>query len=107
VNQSSSLPRPRRRANELLQRVLRTGWYTDAELAQQLVMSPDALATFAADQAEMPLDRQLCLALFVIENVPPLARRGHQLRAQIAAAARFRAKETARHNTPPPSQRWS
>ena len=29
----------------------------------------------------MPLDRQLCLALFVIENVPPLARLGDEARA--------------------------
>lgn len=70
-------------------------------------MTPDALAMFAADQAEMPLDRQLCLALFVIENVPPLARHGHQLRAQIAAAARFHAKEPERHSTPPSSHRWA
>jgi hypothetical protein len=39
------------------------------------------------EEAEpMPLDRQLRLAVFVGECVPPLARAGQQLRAQVAAA---------------------
>ena len=96
----------RYRATALLKRLAQTGWFETAELAQELVVSEKALLAFLNEDIAMPLDRQLCLALFVIENVPPLSRQGHQLRGQVAAAIAFNEHTTGVHMSPPPTMGW-
>lgn len=58
---------------------------------------------FVTGRAQMPLDAQLRLALFVIDAVPTLARMGHRLQAQVAAATDFHQGRTATHGAPPRS----
>jgi hypothetical protein len=98
--------RGRYRANTLLKRLVAMGWFETAELARELVVSEKALSAFLDEDAPMPLDRQLCLALLLIENVPPLARQGHRLRGQIKAAVAFNEHTTAVHMSPPAITRW-
>jgi hypothetical protein len=96
-----SSDRRKARAVHLLEKLLKTGWYDEATLAEELVMTPAMLAAFSSGRVPMPLDRQLVLALFVIEKVPPLARLGHQLRGQVRAAISFQAHETSTHSSAP------
>jgi hypothetical protein len=57
---------------------------------------------FISGRDLMPLDVQRRLATFVIENVPTLARMGHRLQAQVAAATDFNDRRTTTHNASPP-----
>jgi hypothetical protein len=95
----------RARAVYLLDRLQNTGWFSDVALAEALVVPTDILEAYRSGLIPMPLDRQLCLALFVIEKVPALARLGYQLRGQVQAAVAFETGATTTHSTPPPSVR--
>ena len=92
--------RRRTRAVRLLGRLLDEHNAGEPELAAALVVSVPRLRQFASGMAEMPLDRQLCLALHVLECVPSLARDGRRLLDQVHAAARYAAAETTRHTGP-------
>lgn len=93
-------------AARLLKKVLGTGWFRPDAVARALAISDAALNAYATESESMPLDRQLCLALFVIECIPPLARAGHQLRSQVAAAMSYQAGHTQTHLQGPPSHRF-
>jgi hypothetical protein len=71
-------------------------------LAAELVVPVVAIDKFLDGRLPMPLDRQLCLALFVIEKVPALARLGYQLRGQVKAAMSFEGHATTTHGSSPP-----
>ena len=81
------------RAHALLTKVVATGWFDREEIARALVVTPRTLDAFVAGSVAMPLERQLCLALFVIERIPALARQGHQLKGQVAGAMAFQQRE--------------
>ena len=102
TNTGAMTPIPRSRAVHLLTKVLDTPWFDRQTVADELVVPVKALEAFVEGKLPMPLDRQLCLALFVIEKVPPLARLGYQLRGQVKAAMAFEAHSTATHATNPP-----
>ena len=91
----------RSRARDLLQKVLSRNEHTPAQLAEILVIPEPLLQRFLIGTQAIPLDRQLCLALFLIEKVPALARAGHQLRAQVLAAVRFTEHSTEVHREAP------
>jgi len=93
---------PRSRAVHVLKKVLDTRWFDREMLAAELVVPVDMIDKFLDGSLPMPLDRQLCLALFVIERVPTLSRLGYQLRGQVKAAASFEAHTTATHASSPP-----
>lgn len=86
---------------QLVERLLADGDFTEESLAQELVIPLRALARYRAGDGTMPLDRQLCLALLLIERVPKAARLGHQLRAQVVAAMDYEARTTTTHDGPP------
>jgi hypothetical protein len=65
------------------------------------VVSRATLHGYLSGNAPIPLERQLCLALFVIERYPEFARLGYQLRGQAAAAIAFREQATAVHQQSP------
>ena len=94
--------RRRARAVVLLQRILSTRPLDIDALAEALVVSRSTLHDYLSGNVPVPLERQLCLALFVIERVPELAREGHQLRAQVAAAISFQEHATVTHRHAPP-----
>ena len=89
------------RALQLLEKVLTSGVFDEDGLARELVLTPAALKSYRAGRKPMPLDRQLCLALLLVEKVPSLARQGHQLRGQVQAAMAFEARTTSTHMNPP------
>jgi hypothetical protein len=89
-------------AVRLLTRVIATGEFTTEALAAELVIPVEMVDRFASNDVPMPLERQLALALFVIERVPSLARSGHQLKGQVAAALAFATKVTEVHSGAPP-----
>jgi hypothetical protein len=91
----------RSRAVVVLERVLSTGRYDRPAIANELVVSPARLERYLTGSLPMPLDRQLLLALFVIEKVPELSRMGYQLRGQVMAAVAFETHVTATHSAPP------
>lgn len=94
------------RAGMLLKKVVAAGSIHHSELAQVLVVTEETLDLYLADSLAIPLDRQLCLALFVIERVPQLARAAHQLRAQVGAALAYDARLTTTHLNQPPRAGW-
>ncbi|MEO9034314.1 MAG: hypothetical protein ABI442_02330 [Gemmatimonadaceae bacterium] len=69
----------------LLRVLIDEGWCARSELAGELVVSPKQIDAYADGRAAMPLDRQLCLALFVVETIPALVTIGRQLREAVAA----------------------
>ena len=88
-------------AVRLLERVLATGLYDRPAIANELVVSPARLDGYLSGSVSMPLDRQLLVAVFVIEKMPALARLGYRLRGQVTAAIAFENRETATHSSPP------
>jgi hypothetical protein len=95
-------PRPPSTAVRLLKKLVATRWFELDAIARALGVSDARLAAYLSESEAIPLDRQLCLALFVIECVPPLARVGHQLRGQVKATMAFQARATDIHLEPPP-----
>jgi hypothetical protein len=83
------------RVIQLIERLLADGTFTEESLARELVLSPRALAGYRAGKSTMPLDRQLCFALLLIEKVPRAARLGHQLRGQVVAAMGYAVRTTS------------
>jgi hypothetical protein len=97
-------PQQRSRALELLRRIESSGSVERHALAQALVVRPATLESYLHGTIPIPLERQLCLALYVIEHIPELARQGHQLRGQVAAAIAFRERATFVHSEAPPTR---
>jgi len=91
----------RSRAVRLLERVLASGLSEREAIAGELVVSPARLDRYLSGSLPMPLDRQLLLALFLIEKVPTLARQGYRLRGQVMAAIAFENRATTTHASPP------
>jgi hypothetical protein len=89
-------------ALRLLRKVVATRWFQLDAIARVLSVSDAAIDAYLSESEPIPLDRQLCIAQFVIECVPPLARLGHQLRGQVTAAIAFHARVTETHLQPPP-----
>lgn len=91
-------------ALQLLQRVLATGWFAPDALARALAMSDAELEAYLAERETIPVHRQLAIAQFVIECIPPLARAGYQLRGQAVAAMDYQSGVTEVHRQGPPSR---
>ena len=98
---SSSRPY-RSRARDLLNKLVHDGWYSPDDLADVLVLSPQEVIIYREGVESIPLDRQLCLAAFLIECVPPLARAGHALRSQVKSAIGFQLAQGTTHASAPP-----
>jgi hypothetical protein len=75
--------------------------YDQTQVAGELAVTPVMVEDYRSGKVAMPLDRQLCLALFVVEKIPSLARSGHMLRGQVRAAIAFHEHSTAVHQTAP------
>ncbi len=69
----------------LLRLLINEGWCARSGLADELVVSPKQIDAYADGRVAMPLDRQLCLALFVVETIPALVTIGRQLREEVTA----------------------
>jgi hypothetical protein len=85
------------RALALLRKVVATQAYDLDAVADALVIKRKTLDSFLSGSVEIPLERQLCLALFVIEHLPALARAGYQLRGQVVAAIAFQQRGPTAH----------
>jgi hypothetical protein len=96
----------RSRAVRLLEQVLSTGGMSADDLASALVVPRNTLDAYRDGRSMMPLERQLCLALLVIERVPALARQAHRLHGQVVAEAAFNARSTKTHMIAPVSKHW-
>jgi hypothetical protein len=83
------MARARSRATELLRRVMAAGEHDAEALAAELVMSSRTVEAILTEEQIMPLDRQLCLARFVIARVPSLERDGRMLLGQVTAALAY------------------
>jgi hypothetical protein len=94
------------RAAELLNEITATGSFELDELARTLVVTDATLQAYLSAAVPIPLERQLCLALFVIERIPSLARKGRKLRAQVQAAIAFQEHATETHMQPPATRIW-
>jgi hypothetical protein len=95
--------RHRSRASMLLNKLVTMQHVELDTLAAALTVTDATLDAYLAESLAIPLERQLRLALFVIESVPALARTGHQLRGQVAAAMALEARVTETHLQPPPT----
>jgi len=78
----------RSRAAQLLSRLSAAQCFDLQTLAGELVVPVAAVEAYLNGTLPIPLDRQLCLALFVIDRVPPFARQGHQLHGQFKRPSR-------------------
>lgn len=93
----------RSRSVRLIEALLATGNVDCGELACALGITQHALESYRRGRARMPLERQMCLALLVIERwpySPRLRRNGFGLRSQVLAEAAFHARITKTHNAP-------
>ena len=81
------------RAVRLLRQLVDMHQFDRERLACELVVESSQLDAYVAGTLEMPLDRQLCLALLLIERVPALARQGYALRGQVIAATTYASHE--------------
>ena len=95
------LPPKISRAVRLLRQLVETQLFEREALARELVVPPTHLDAYVAGTLEIPLDRQLCLALLVIERVPALARQGHGLRGQVIAATAYASHTFSTDAAPP------
>lgn len=84
----------------LLKAMVDRGGFTRDEMAEALVVSGADVDAFIEGRKTMSLAHQLCLALHVIRNAPALARRGHTLRAQVAAQLAVQSGATTVHSQP-------
>jgi hypothetical protein len=96
----------RDRAAQLLRGVLEEPAFGPQRMAEELAMTLDDLEACRSGRARMPLERQLCLALVVIERVPKFARAGHRLYGHVCATVRCGTETTGVHATPPPGWPW-
>ena len=92
----------RSRARDLLKKLIAGGWYSHDDLAKEIVVSLREIVLYDEGIEPIPLDRQLCLATFVIERVPPLLRAGHALRSQVKSAMAFQLTQVETHAVAPP-----
>ena len=93
----------RSRSVRLIEGLLATGKVESDHLACALSVTLPALESFRRGHARMPLERQLCLALLVIErwpSTPQLRRDGFALRSQVRAEVAFHARITKTHTAP-------
>jgi hypothetical protein len=97
----STPARRRNRSAQLLSKLLASNWFTIDELAQALVVDTRAIGRYMSGEIDMPLERQICFAHFLIERVPPFARQGRNLLGQIKASIEFAKATTAVHRDPP------
>jgi hypothetical protein len=103
----SELPLHKRaRAARLLAQILDSGAMTPAALAAGILVSEPMLEEYRSGRLRIPLDRQLCLALIAIEQLPDARRAGHALRAQIRAEIALGTDATEVHQAPRVSRRW-
>jgi len=89
-------------AATLLAKIIASGWFDIQRIASELVTDERTVGSYVAGTEPMPLERQLCLARFLIERVPPLARQGHNLLGRVRAEAAFARSETVLHRSAPP-----
>jgi hypothetical protein len=92
----------RDRAAQLLRRLLEEPAFGPDRVADELAITLDDLDACRWGRIRMPLERQLCLALVVMTQVPRLARVGHSVYGHVCAAIRCATHTTAVHTKPPP-----
>lgn len=93
------------RAVQIIERLVKDGTLGADAIARELVVRPKTLEEYRAGTAPMPLDRQLCLALVLMQLPAPYARMGFRLRDQVSAAMRYEQHITATHDGPPLASR--
>src|SRR4051794_20473552 len=96
-------PQPSSTALRVLRKLVATRWFELDAIARALDVSDARLAAYLSESEAIPLDRQLCLALFVTECVPPLARVGQRLRGQVQATMAFQSRASGTHLEQPPA----
>ena len=101
---STRIPRLSR-AGDLLARLETTGGHSIDALAQQIGVSPSIVRLCVEGRLSIPVDAQLLLATFTLEQAPTLSRKAYALRGQAETAKRFAAGAVIGHmNARPP---WS
>src|SRR4051812_4851788 len=99
---SDSGQRPRRsRAVHLLREIVDSCNVAPSRIARRLDVTDEVLQAFISGDRDMPLDRQLTLAKFIIAEVPTRAGQGHNLLGQLKAAKAYKEQRTATHLTTP------
>jgi hypothetical protein len=83
----------------LVEKLLREQACTEEDLARELVIEPRVLADYRTGHVAMPLERQQCLALVLIERGATYARFGYQLRAQVMAATSYESRHISANDT--------
>lgn len=107
IERDADIPLSKRsRAARLIEQLVGTGQVTTTDLASAIVVSDRTLAAYRSGHTKVPLERQLCLALFAIERSPVARRSGFALRAQVEAEMAVAATRTETHNEPPVIHRW-
>ena len=84
----------------MLAKVVAAGWFDVQRLAAELVVTDNMIGLYMSGAVDMPLERQLCLARFLIDNVPSLARIGRNLLGQVQSAIAFGETQTVTHSHP-------
>ena len=91
----------RSRAVDLLIKIIASNESDVPRVAAELVVDEQTIDGYMSGEIEMPLDRQLCFARYLIDRIPSQARNGRNLLAQVQAAVQFAQSETVVHPTRP------
>ena len=79
-----------------------TGAHSIDAVAQQIGVSASIARLCVEGRGPLPVDAQLLLATFTLEQAPTLSRKAHALRSQAETAKRFAAGEVVGHLTSRP-----
>lgn len=92
------------RAVKLLAQVIATGAFEISLIARELVTDERTIGQYMSGALAMPMERQICLARFLIEHVPALRRHGHNLLSRVRARLAYETAETLVHRQAPNSR---
>ena len=88
------------RAVQLLETLIRDRALTEEDLARELVIRPETLASYRSGEVLMPPERQLCLALLMTQLPGKHARMGHALLGQVRAATHYERRMNGESDAP-------
>jgi hypothetical protein len=91
-------------AAKLLSAGIAAGRFDVTRIAAELVIDERTVGLYIAGSTPMPIDRQICLARFLIEHVPALSRQGHNLLSQLRSRVAFESGATKVDSQAPPGR---
>lgn len=91
-------------AIDVLRGLVEGGRVSIGTIARELAVSRATVEAWLAKGQPMPVERQLALAMLILERVPALRRLGYRLHGHVQATLQYQAGATKTHLTAPVSR---